>query len=818
MNMIKEKYMDNRQYTGSRSGAVTERERRNSALARTLAAEGMVLLKNNRLLPLHWETPIALLGGGAVKTVKGGIGSGDVNNRENISIAQGLAEAGAQIVSGAYLVDYARRYDEARRRWKEVVLEVVKHVDNPFDAYADNPFALPEGRPVSPEDVKGAAAAVYVISRVAGEGKDRRCVAGDYLLSEQEQADLLLLNDMNIPTVLVLNAGGVVELTDILFEAPCIRAVLTIAQPGQEGGRAVADVLFGVVNPSGRLTATWASSYLDYPCANTAPDRDLSYDEYWEGIYMGYRYFDRFGVKPLFPFGYGLSYTRFRLRTLSVTPCTGGLEVQVEVTNMGRLPGKDVVQVYAALPQTGEERELRRLVGFAKTRNLQPGEQETVCVFLRQKQFASFSEERHCWSIDAGRYPLWVGERSDALAPVAAVIVEESVITEKNATICPIQHPFETLEVPDDVENLYAGPEELPEVPFVPVPEHFQTSEAELPTQDPQELIPLLIGSISDSVSTLGAAGERVPGSAGETCGTLAEAYGIQPLVMADGPAGLRLKQHYQVNPKTGAIYGETVLASLDNGYLVDSPKHRGAETYYQYTTAFPVGTSLAQMWNPELMEAFGRAVAEEMQEFNVQLWLAPGMNLHRNPLCGRNFEYFSEDPLLSGVLAAAVTRGVQSRPGCSVTVKHFVCNHQEDNRMGVDARVSERALRELCLRGFEIAVKEAQPGALMTSYNLVNGVHSANSGDLCNVVARQEWGFNGLIMSDWNTTVPEDGTIAWKCAAAGNDVIMPGSRKDEADLRAAYERGDLSAETIRSSAARVIALSRALLPVSEEK
>ena len=210
-------------------------------------------------------------------------------------------------------------------------------------------------------------------------------------------------------------------------------------------------------------------------------------------------------------------------------------------------------------------------------------------------------------------------------------------------------------------------------------------------------------------------------------------------------------------------------------------------------------------------MEEFGRAVAREMQELGVDLWLAPGMNIQRNPLCGRNFEYFSEDPLLSGALAAAVTRGVQAGGRCGVTIKHFACNNQEDNRQGVDVRVSERALREIYLRGFEIAVKTAAPAALMTSYNRINGVYSANNRDLCTVLARQEWGFDGLIMSDWNTTVPADGSIPWKCAWAGNDVIMPGNPDDDADLRAALARGDLSEEQVRACAGRLMALARRL-------
>lgn len=211
-------------------------------------------------------------------------------------------------------------------------------------------------------------------------------------------------------------------------------------------------------------------------------------------------------------------------------------------------------------------------------------------------------------------------------------------------------------------------------------------------------------------------------------------------------------------------------------------------------------------------MREFGEAVAAEMEEFHVDLWLAPGMNIHRNPLCGRNFEYFSEDPLLSGVMAAAVTAGVQSRKGCGVTIKHFTCNNQEDNRMGVDVCVSERALREIYLRGFEIAVKESAPAAVMSSYNLINGIHAANSRDLCTVLLREEWGFEGVVMSDWNTTVPEDGSIPWQCAAAGNDIIMPGNSEDDKNIREAYTQGILPENDIRNCAGRIMALARKLM------
>ena len=238
---------------------------------------------------------------------------------------------------------------------------------------------------------------------------------------------------------------------------------------------------------------------------------------------------------------------------------------------------------------------------------------------------------------------------------------------------------------------------------------------------------------------------------------------------------------------------------------------HDNADLYFQYCTAFPVGTALAQTWDVALMERFGQAIAAEMQEFHVDLWLAPGMNIQRNPLCGRNFEYYSEDPMLAGAAAAAVTMGVQSQSSCGVTIKHFAGNNQEDNRMGVDSRISPRALREIYLRNFEIAVKTAKPKAIMTSYNLVNGVHSANSRELCTTVAREEWGFDGIIMSDWNTTVPEDGSTPWKCAAAGNDIIMPGNPQDSQNIRQAVKDGLLSEEAIRACAGRIIDLATEL-------
>ena len=577
--------------------------------------------------------------------------------------------------------------------------------------------------------------------------------------------------------------------------------------------------MFGEFTPSGKLTTTWTKRYDDCPAAEEFSylNGNLETEEYAEGIYVGYRYFDSFGIEPLFSFGYGLSYTEFDIRLCGINTDSKGVTVTVEVENTGTTySGKEVVQIYASLPQDGSRKEFRRLVGYEKTEELKPGEKEMLNIVLPAKAFASFLEEQQEWRIQAGAYGIWIGNSLSEAKLSAGVKVSADVMMEKTKKL---EDHSEVVEIKDCAEELCrraeewtALLEELPNVSFEPEAEEKKVcrfpEETEIPVED---LIPLMYGNMSEIRSTLGASGIKVPGTAGETSEALLDQYGIPSLIMADGPAGIRLQQTYEVDREKDTVYGTGVLGSLENGYLVGRKDHEGAERYYQYCTAFPVGTALAQSWNKKLMEQFGRKVAAEMEEFHINLWLAPGLNIHRNPLCGRNFEYYSEDPFLAGTLAAAVTRGVQSRPGCGVTIKHFACNNQEDNRMRVDAHISERTLREIYLRGFEIAVKEGAPTAIMSSYNLINGVHAANSKDLCTRIAREEWGFDGVIMSDWNTTVPEDGSIPWVCVAAGNDIIMPGNPDDDKNIRDAYKEGKLTEKEIRLCANRILKLIRRL-------
>lgn len=820
------------QHNGTRSQEVTEREKKNRLVARQAAQEGIVLLQNDGVLPLSEGSRVAVLGSGAGHTIKGGTGSGDVNERETVSIYRGMVNDGFQITSTDWVRDYDSRYVQAREDWKKRILELSGGDAGSmkfFDAYASNAFEMPDGREVMQADTDGAETAVYVLSRVAGEGADRYEKEGDYEPTDHEIDDLHALAGLVKHIVLILNVGGPVDLQEIC-RIPQVHAILMMAQAGMEGGNAVADVLCGRVTPSGKLTDTWALDYHDYPNADTFSHQngDVINEKYEEGIYVGYRYFDSFAVKSLFPFGYGLSYTTFDIRGQYVMVNTERVQVVATVTNTGtEYAGKEVVQIYATCPQAGMPKEYKRLCAFAKTKLLAPGEKQTLTITFPAKALASFSEEKSAWMTEHGLYGIWIGNSADDIELCGVLSVAEDAVIEEVQQICPLQQELNEIVRPDDVAKRMeqawykiATQKRINAIPFKPAREkkkEYRIDDIDRMARGKaaglttEQMIPMVIGEISQGQGALGAAGIRVPGAAGETSSSLLN-ENIGAVSMADGPAGLRLVRDYEVNKETDLVYSDGMAGSLEGGFFAEKTEHPDAEHYYQNCTAFPVGTLLAQSFDTVLVETVGRAVAAEMEELNIGWWLAPGMNIHRNPLCGRNFEYYSEDPLVSGMMAAAMTNGVQSGKGTGTTIKHFACNNQEDNRMGSDSIISERALREIYLRGFEIAVKTAQPMAIMTSYNRINGVHSANNRDLCTTVAREEWGFKGIIMTDWTTTFPYGGSESWECAWAGNDLIMPGYPGDAENIRQALADGRLTEEELRECAERMInVISRTL-------
>ncbi len=811
-----------RTYSGSLSPEVTVRETENRLIARHAAASGFVLLKNEGVLPLKQGEMVSLWGGGAVKTIKGGTGSGDVNEREVVGIYQGFRNAGIPLSNKAWLDSFAATYQKAREDWREEIFADFEKNGRRslIGAYSTHIFRMPAGDPITTEALEGADTAFYVISRTAGEDADRFAQAGDYYLTQAEEEQLAFLSAHAKNLAVVLNVGGPMDLNYIL-SLPNLKCLMMISQPGMEGGNAFADVVLGKITPSGKLTDTWAKNYTDIPNAMTFShlDGNIETEVYEDGQYVGYRYFDSYGVEAAFPFGFGLSYTSFDIRFEGLQAVGNDLTAKVTVTNTGdTFAGKEVVQLYASAPQTDIPKVYRKLIAFAKTKELVPGESQTLSIPFTAKYLASFWEKASAWVVEAGKYGIWCGNSSRDLTLSAVLEAAETVAIEEVDHICQPRQEISEMVCPDrfrQEQAWHALAEKLEMIPFAPYKEEAKrltpnaagnAAKEIVEKASLDQLIDMVCGEIAKGQgSQIGAAGIMVPGAAGETSSSLEADFGIPGASMADGPAGLRLVKSYEVDLSDGHVVNQGFAAALEGGFFADNSDHENCRRYYQYATAIPVGTLLAQTWDVEELQVVGRAVAREMQEFGVSWWLAPGMNIHRNPLCGRNFEYYSEDPVLSGKMAAAITRGVQSVPGVGTTIKHFACNNQEENRMGADSVLTERTLREIYLRGFEIAVREAQPMCIMTSYNVLNGVHTANSYDLCSVAARKEWDFQGVIMTDWCTTFEHGGSKPEACISAGNDLIMPGCQGDKDGIRAAIEEGRLKVEDLKACVTRLL-------------
>ena len=798
-------------HSGTLSMEVSLREKEHLSIARKAAAETMVLLENHGILPLTEGTRVALYGAGIRHPILGGTGSGSVNCRPAPSLEDGLREAGILVANAPWLDSLDRAYAETRQSWQKSIyaMSIPGDFNSFYTAYSAHPMPAPAGDPIRRE--VDTDTAVYMVSRVSGEGADRHPVKGDYLLSDIEEQQLKEVCAAYPRVIVVLNMGGVMDLS-WMDELP-VSALVLMGQAGQAGPLALADVLTGKVNPSAHLTETWARRYADYPCSDTFShmNGNLIEEKYLEGIYVGYRWFDSFAIKPRYPFGYGLSYTSFRRDPAELVLDGTVLKARVRVTNTGKVPGKDVALLFAACPEGLRRKERKRLIAFGKTGLLSPGAETVLTLEADISQLASYHTGKSSWFLDAGCYALFLGENAEHLRPLGTLTLENPRFSSRLHVLCPLKDALPEKQPPREARDSWQselgtlfGAKDLPRISMDAAAEAalalFALHSPSPAPRDPvldnltlEEKACLVCGRPrAGDPAIIGEAAIHVPGAAGETT-SLLESKGVPATVLADGPAGLRLSRRYEVLAD-GSVAQITPYEGLENRFFGKEFFHEGAESHYQFCTALPVGTNLAQSFDPDLVSEVGGIIGREMEEFGITWWLAPGMNIKRNPLCGRNFEYFSEDPLISGRMAAALTRGVQAFPGAAVTIKHFACNNQEDNRRGVSSIVSERALREIYLKGFEIAIREAQPWAIMTSYNKVNGEHTANSRDLCTLAAREEWGFRGIIMTDWTTTNHEGGSAAAKCISAGNDLVMPGLESDIREIvDAVLEKGDLS-------------------------
>lgn len=715
------------------SNEISKRETAANEICYRAAIEGIVLLENDGTLPLKNIKKIALYGSGSINTLSGGTGSGDVNNRKNISIYEGLQNAGFEITSTKWINSYKRLIESETKVFEDKLKKSFLLNMNLIFGHLPIPSLI-----VTENDLSEASAAIYVIARQAGEAGDRKLEKGDYYLSDIEKESIKLLASAYEKFIVVINSGSVIDM-NWYNEIPDIGSVIFFCQQGSQGGNALADIIKGNANPSGKLTDCWPVNYEDIPFSKLFGDKKNT--DYKEGVYVGYRFFDAFNIKPFYHFGHGLSYTTFD--QVFSSPDENG-NVKVIVTNTGLYPGKDVVFYYEDADKSIYKKPLKVLKAFAKTNVIFPGHKEEII-----------------------------------LRPIEVLLKEASISSSKE----------QGKEASISSSNEQGNKEILGQA---------ETKAKEVLDQlTTNEKFKLVIGAGQFASNRI----VKTDGAVGHTTSALYK-HGVENMELSDGPAGLRLDRIYGVYPngKTKTVTGQfemfTHLPLPIKKFMLANPKK--CKLAYQYASRFPVATALAQSFNLDLIEKVGSAISKEMSEFEITYFLAPALNIHKNPLCGRNFEYYSEDPLVSGLCAAALVKGVQSIPGHFATIKHYCCNNQETNRMNSSSNVDDVTLREIYLKGFEIAIKLSNAGSVMTSYNLVNNVHTCESEYLINGILRDEWGFNGVVMTDWYASINSN---AARIIAAGGDLIMPGTPLDKIAIILGYLKGKFSKKGLTSDA-----------------
>ena len=774
-------------------------------LSGNAAKEGMVLLKNQgKVLPLPRGSRVALFGKATFDYVKGGGGSGDVTVAYTRNLYEGLKEKGGHVeifeeLAGFYRDNVKMQYAQGRGPGMTVEPTVPEELMKKARAFADT--------------------AIISICRFSGEGWDRKSIYdkknkaddtviagqeqkkdteievfedGDFYLTHREKAMVEAVKDSFPRVIVVMNVGGMVD-TEWFAGEDRIQAVLMAWQGGIEGGMAAAELLIGEGNPSGKLSDTFAKRLEDYPSTINFHESD-DYVEYTEDIYVGYRYFETIpgaAEKVNYPFGFGLSYTTFSLSVPVVEKDEQCLRIRVDVCNTGEMAGKEVVQVYYSAPQGKLGKPARELAAFRKTRLLQPGETQSVALWFDIKDMASYDDlgkvAKSAYVLEKGEYHFYVGTSvRDTVESDYVMVLEEDVVTEQlSPKMVPTQLGRRML-ADGSFEELFQGepvdtdasvfPSKLPEhkisgatpvvrrresyrlwdkpdnrLRLVDVAEGRATLEEFVAQLPDEELAELLGGQPNTGVAnTFG-------------YGNLPD-YGVPNIMTADGPAGLRIVRQCGV-----------------------------------YTTAWPCSSLLACTWNPELAEQIGAAGGAEIKENNIGVWLTPAVNIHRSPLCGRNFEYYSEDPYLTGKMAGAMVTGIQSNH-VAATVKHFALNNKETNRRESDSRASERAIREIYLKAFERIVKEAKPWSIMSSYNIINGHRASENRELLEDILRGEWGFEGMVTTDWWTSGEH-----YKETKAGNDVKMGCGYPER--LLEAVKKGALTREEMEICARRILGL-----------
>ena len=786
------------------NGARVTADKEHITLSKDAAKEGMVLLKNEQhVLPLQTGAKVALFGKATFDYVKGGGGSGDVTVAYTRNLYEGIKALKGKISVYEELADFYRenvkeQYKAGRVPGMTIEPQVPQELLQKAKAYTDT--------------------AVISICRFSGEGWDRKSIVetenkniwaseeemarrsaeifedGDFYLTHAEQEMVNTVKQNFARVIVVMNVGGMVD-TSWFHDDAQIQSVLMAWQGGMEGGLATAELLAGEGNPSGKLSDTFARELNDYPSTYNFHESE-KYVEYTDDIYVGYRYFETIpGAKEKvnYPFGFGLSYTQFTLGESQISIEGDQIRCMVSVTNTGAMAGKEVVQAYYGAPQGRLGKAARVLCAFAKTRLLQPGETQLMTLCWKIADMASYDDCgkvcKSAYVLEQGEYKFYIGTSvRDAVENATVYTAAKDIVTQQlTSRLAPTsltkrmladgtyEELATTEPVDTDANELEKMTTEEMEA-FAPKTEerarwrlwgdktldkqhHFLIEAAEgkitleefMAQLSDEQLAELLGGQPNTGVAnTFG-------------FGNLPD-YGVPNIMTADGPAGLR------ISPECGVC-----------------------------TTAWPCSTLIACTWNPEVAQQVGAAGGAEVKENNIAVWLTPAVNIHRSPLCGRNFEYYSEDPYLTGKMASAMVKGIQSNH-VGATVKHFALNNKETNRKNSDSRASERAIREIYLKAFEIIVKEAAPWAIMSSYNIVNGRRTSENHELLTDVLRGEWGFEGAVTTDWWTNGEH-----YKEVAAGNDIKMATGFPER--LMEALHKGIITRAELETCAKRVLNL-----------
>lgn len=717
--------------------------------ARAAVAEGVVMLENNGALPLKKDEELAVFGRVQEHYYKSGTGSGGMVNVDKVyNITDGLVECGISL----------------NEKLRAVYAEWEK--SNPFDpgvGWGGEPWSqkeMPLDDAVCAMAAETSAAALCIIGRTAGEEQDSTDTEGSFRLTAAELDMLKKVRAHFGKMTVVLNVGGIIDMSFVKDVKP--DAVLYVWQGGMIGGLGTADVLVGNVSPSGKLSDTIARSVADYPSANRFGNTEREF--YCEDVYVGYRYFETFAKdKVLYPFGCGLSYTKFELST-SAAPQSSAIALDVTVKNVGGFDGKEVVQVYFQAPQGKLGNPLRQFCAFGKTKTLTPGESQTLRFEIALDDLASYDDggitgNKSCYVREAGEFSFYVGTDVRGAEKVYGFVQTDTVVVKRLSEVLAPVLPFERIKPASDNGGFSVTMESVPTATVDMDERRAENLPKEIPQTGDRGI---KLADVADGKNTMD-----------EFIAQLSD-YDLSCIIRGEGMGSPK------VTPGTAAAFGGVTDNlkgfGIPAGCCDDGPSGMRLDCG---TKAFslPNGTLLASTFNTELAEELFSVAGIEIAANNVECLLGPGMNIHRHPLNGRNFEYFSEDPYLTGKLAAAELRGLH-KTGVTGTIKHFCGNNQETGRHTIDSVISERALREIYLKGFEIAVREGCAKTVMTTYGSLNGLWTAGNYDLCTTVLRGEWGFKGFVMTDWWSDMNDRGGAPSKnnfaaMARAQNDVYM---------------------------------------------